>query len=116
MKHSHSWRTLDLIRDHNPIAADVPKMLAGGVTAKVYELGLDVDIGGNFRESAHAARRLDAHDSRRVSRRPKAPFAAIAPRRACDDRRRPRPRQREGKVAILLGVEGESCSKGGSMS
>ncbi len=31
-----------LIHDHNPVAPDVPKMLAGGVTGKVYQFALDV--------------------------------------------------------------------------
>ena len=48
-----SWVALVIaIHDHNPIAPDVPKMLAGGTTAKVYELGVDVELNGRFRDSA----------------------------------------------------------------
>ncbi len=60
----HRQSLVIAIHDHNPIAADVPKMLAGGVTAKVYELGVDVEIGGRFRDSAPRRDGWTAQDSR----------------------------------------------------
>ena len=40
----HRENIVILDHDHNPISRDVPLMLAGGVTAKVYQLGVDVEI------------------------------------------------------------------------
>src|SRR6185436_3318723 len=37
-----------ITHDHRPIGSDLPLMLAGGVTSKVYQVTLDVDIGADI--------------------------------------------------------------------
>ena len=108
----HRRSTVIVIHDHRPIAADVPLMLAGGVTAKVYLLGVDVDISGKYQESAprregwtrKTRESLDialkeiAADSQHL----------LLARKAGDVERA----KREGKIAILLGVEGGKFLEG----
>ena len=92
--------------DHRPIAADLPLMLAGGVTAKVYQVTLDVDPDAGFQASRdryegwlHLAVRnmgdtlaeIDAHSDR-------CTLATTA-----DQIRRAKAANR---IAILLGAEG----------
>jgi len=36
---------------HRPIASDIPLMLAGGVTAKVYQVSIDVDVNSGLKAS-----------------------------------------------------------------
>ena len=48
----HRENVVFVLHDHNPIAPDVPKMLAGGVTGKCYQLGVDVDISAEYKASA----------------------------------------------------------------
>ncbi len=92
--------------DHRPIGPDLPLMLAGGVTAKVYQVTLDVDLDAGVEASRHrtdgwlplairgmeeALTDIDAHADR-----------CLLARTAGDIRRA----KREGRVAILLGAEG----------
>jgi membrane dipeptidase len=100
------------IHDHNPIASDVPKMLAGGTTAKVYQLGVDVAINGRFRDSAPrrdgwTRRTLEALDAAEEAIR-RDPGHVLLARTAADLLRA----HRAGKVAILLGVEGGKLLEG----
>src|SRR5688572_28553090 len=68
----HRKSTVIVIHDHRPIAPDVPLMLAGGVTAKVYQVGVDVEIGPDYRASAtkrdgwKAAAQASLEEARRV--------------------------------------------------
>jgi len=108
----HEQAIVIAIHDHNPIAPDLPLMQRGGVTAKVYQLGVDVEIGKDFRASAarrdgwaartraaleEAKRTIAAHSER-----------AVLVRKAADIERA----KRTGKVAILLGVEGAKLLEG----
>jgi membrane dipeptidase len=100
------------IHDHRPIAPDVPLMLAGGVTAKVYQLGVDVEIGADYQASAPVqagwTRRTRAaldEAVRVIGADPKRLMLALT---AADIRRA----KREGKIAILLGVEGGKLLEG----
>ena len=40
-----------MIHDHIPLDADISLLRKGGVTAKIYNIGVDVEIGPNFLES-----------------------------------------------------------------
>lgn len=108
----HRRSTIVVIHDHRPIAADVPLMLAGGVTAKVYQLGVDVEISAKFRESA-PRREGWAKQTRQVLDAALKEIAAdpqhlILALRASDIETA----KREGKIAILLGVEGGKLVEG----
>jgi membrane dipeptidase len=108
----HQKSVVAVIHDHRPIAPDVPLMLAGGVTAKVYQLGVDVDIGADYLASAP----VQAGWTRRTRAALDEALSAIAADSkrlllalTADDIRRAK---REGKVAILLGVEGGKLLEG----
>ena len=108
----HRESVVIAIHDHNPIAAGVPKMLAGGVTAKVYELGVDVEIGGNFRDSAPrrdgwTCKTPTALDEAENAIRADPGHVMLATSAA--DLVRASARER---VAILLGVEGGKLLEG----
>ncbi len=101
-----------VMHDHNPIAPDVPRMLAGGVTAKVYQVGIDVEIGKDFRASAGrrdgwAKRARASLDEARqtIAADPKRLLLALT----AEDIRRAK---KEGRIAILLGVEGGKLLEG----
>ena len=108
----HRESVVVVIHDHNPIVPDIPLMLSGGVTCKVYQIGLDVDPTAGFRDTApiregwsrRALAELDAVD-KIVAAEPKRLVIA----KSADDIRRAK---REGKVAILLGVEGAKLLDG----
>jgi membrane dipeptidase len=108
----HRRSTVFITHDHRPIGEDIPLMLAGGVTAKVYQVTLDVDIEAGVPASANrkelwlrqavasmdeALRDIDAHRDRA--------FLATG---AADIERA----KREGKIAILLGTEGTRWLEG----
>jgi membrane dipeptidase len=108
----HERAIVVVIHDHNPIAPDVIRMRRGGVTAKVYQLGVDVDPAKNFRASAlqregWAARTQAALDDARrvIAADPEHVLLAL---QAADIERA----KREGKSAILLGVEGAKLLEG----
>src|SRR5437868_1455180 len=92
--------------DHRPLNEDLLCMLAGGVTAKVYQVTVDVDVEAGVEASRNreelwlrqavasmdeALRDIDAHRDR----------ALLATSVADIERAK-----RECKVAILLGTEG----------
>jgi membrane dipeptidase len=98
--------------DHRPIGADIPLMLAGGVTAKVYQVTLDVDVEAGITSSVsrkdgwlrlaaigmdEALRDIERHADR----------CLLA--RSVSDMSRAR---QEGRVAILLGAEGSRWLEG----
>jgi membrane dipeptidase len=108
----HQKSTVIVIHDHRPIAADVPRMLAAGVTAKVYQLGVDVEISMDYLASAArrdgwARRTLAALEEAKtvIAADPKRLTLALT---GTDIRAA----KRDGKVAILLGVEGGKCLEG----
>jgi len=102
----HNESVVVVIHDHNPIGPDIPLMLAGGVTCKVYQIGLDVDPNAGFLDSAPirdgwSSRALAELDE--VDKLVAVESARLLIVKSADDIRRAK---REGKVAILLGVEG----------
>jgi membrane dipeptidase len=108
----HQRSIVTVIHDHNTIAPDVPRMLAGGVTAKVYQVGIDVNIGPNFRDAGKV--RIDWKQRARTSLEQALRTIKADPKRlllaltAADIERA----KRAGKVAILLGVEGGKLLEG----
>ena len=108
----HRESVVIVMHDHNPIDGDVERMLAGGVTAKVYQLLVDVEIGANYRKSADSRegwtqKGLDAirEVRRTIEADPRRLLLAI---KAEDFLRA----KREGKVAILIGAEGAKLLEG----
>ncbi|MCZ6678129.1 MAG: membrane dipeptidase [Candidatus Poribacteria bacterium] len=108
----HERSILTVIHDHRPIGADLPLMIAGGVTAKVYQITLDVDVDAGYEPSKDrtegwlrlatrgmetALREIEAHQG-----------DCILARTAGDiwDAKR------DGRVAILLGAEGARWLEG----
>ena len=108
----HRENVVWVIHDHRPIAPDIPLMLAGGVTGKIYNLGIDIDVEQGI--AASAARRegwarqtmaaLDQADGD-IQADPQRVLLA----RSVDDILRAK---REGKVAIMYGVEGGKLLEG----
>jgi membrane dipeptidase len=108
----HRSSLVAVLHDHNPIESDVPNMASGGVTAKVYQLGVDVEIGGEFRASAPirdgwALKTLVAIDHAEAAIK-SDPARLVLATKAEDIVRA----KREGKIAILLGVEGGKLLEG----
>ncbi len=108
----HRENVVWVIHDHRPIAPDIPLMLAGGVTGKIYNLGIDVDIEQGI--AASAARREGwarqtmaalEEAERSIQADPKHVLLALS----VEDILRAK---REGKVAILFGVEGGKLLEG----
>jgi len=102
----HRKASVIVIHDHNPIPADVPRMRAGGVAAKVYQLGVDVEIGKDYlttsaKRSGFRARARAALDEARqtIMADPQRLVLALS----ADDIERAR---QAGKIAILMGIEG----------
>ncbi len=108
----HRSSIVAVTHDHRPIGEDLPQMLAGGVTSKIYQITVDVDIDAGVAASINrpdlwlhqavcsmdeALRDIDAHRD-----------AALLARTAADVERA----KREGKVAILIGTEGTRWLEG----
>ncbi|MEE2709338.1 MAG: membrane dipeptidase [Gemmatimonadota bacterium] len=102
----HKRATVVIDHDHRPIGTDIPLMKTGGVTAKVYQVSLDVDLDIGYKASAEkkngwlrlaaqgvtkALEEIEAH----------APDCVLA-KTASDIRLA----KAADQVAILLGVEG----------
>lgn len=108
----HNKSIIIVMHDHRPIAADIPKMLKGAVTAKVFNFALDVEVGRNYQLSAKryegwAKQSLIALEkalSDIEQNRAKACLALSA-----NDIERAK---KEGKVAIILGSEGGKLMEG----
>ena len=109
----HRSSLVVVLHDHNPIEPDVPIMADGGVTAKVYQLGVDVEIGGDYRASAADSRRLGEIKPSTASIVPRRRSSADPARRVLATKTEDIIRaKREGKIAILLGVEGGKLLEG----
>jgi len=107
----HEQSMVILMHDHLPIIGDIPKMRAGGVTAKVYNLICDVEISGDFRASANQyegwAKRALAQLDQAINEI-EADDKVILALTANDIEKA----KREGKIAILLGSEGGKLLEG----
>ncbi len=104
--HIHRRSIVIVDHDHRPIGPDLAPMRAGGVTAKVYQVTLDVDPEVGY--SASATRKtgwlhLAAGDMERALRQIEAHAeSCFLARKAADIHRA----KAEGRIAILLGAEG----------
>lgn len=102
----HRHATIVVDHDHRPIGPDLPFMVAGGVTAKVYQVTLDVDVEAGFAASRdrpagwlHLAVRGMAETLADIEAH--ADLCCLA-ETAADIRAA----KAQGRVAILLGAEG----------
>ena len=100
------------MHDHRSIAEDLPLMRAGGVTAKVFQVGLDVEIGQTFAASVSKTKGwtkrtlVSMEEAIRVIEEHKD--VATLALTASDIERA----KESGKIAILLGVEGGKLLEG----
>jgi membrane dipeptidase len=107
----HKDSTVVVIHDHRPITPDVPIMLSGGVTCKVFQVGIDVEIGARFQQSADrrggwAARTMaELNEARREIDEAGRLLPALS---AADIERA----KQDGKASIMLGVEGGKLLEG----
>lgn len=108
----HAQSVVIVVHDHMPIAPDAEKMLRGGVTGKVQKLLVDVEIDADIAASAATrdgwkAKALAAIQEVRqaIDADPERLMLALS---ASDFNRA----KREGKAAILLGVEGAKLLEG----
>ena len=108
----HRNSIISVTHDHNPLSEDLPRMQAGGVTSKIFQITVDVDIDAGVAASINrpdqwlhqavcsmdeALRDIEAHRD-----------ACILARTVADIERA----KREGKVAILIGTEGTRWLEG----
>lgn len=107
----HQRSTVLVMHDHHPIAEDVPLMLAGGVTAKVYQIDVDVEIGADYMASA-PVRQGWTRRARMVLDEALQVIAADARLLLALTAEDIESAKREGRVAILLGVEGGKLLEG----
>lgn len=100
-----------VIHDHRPIADDIPKMEAGRVAAKLFNIGVDVDIGGMIQESGRRRQGWKQQTMKSMHEaldEIKGTQNAVLARTAHDVE----VAHRQGKPAILLGVEGGKLLEG----
>jgi len=108
----HKKHVVFVIHDHNPIEPDLPRMVAGGVAGKLFNLGIDVDVESGISASAperegwskKTLAALDDVDTVLANHRQHMLIAGSA-----DDILRAK---QEGKIAIMLGVEGGKLLEG----
>lgn len=108
----HRRSLIAITHDHRPIAEDLPLMAAGGVTAKVYQVTLDVDVEAGYEASLtrtegwlrlascgmdSALRDIESH-----------PDQCLLARTVSDVLMA----KEQGRVAILLGSEGTRWLEG----
>lgn len=108
----HADSLVVVIHDHNPVFADVEPMRAGGVTAKVFQILVDVVPSRDFQKSAEifAGWTTMALESiRRVRREIADNSDRLLLATRADDLLRAK---KDGKIAILLGVEGGKLLEG----
>lgn len=108
----HRRAAVVITHDHRPIGEDLGAMLAGGVTAKVYQLVVDVDVEAGYeasrtREALWLQQAVVAMEQALAEIDANADRCLLA-RTAADVRRA----KREGKAAILLGTEGTRWLEG----
>ncbi len=108
----HRENVVFVVHDHNPIAPDVPKMLAGGVTGKCYQLGADVEISAEYKASAPkregwAQKTMQSLEEAEhvIKSDPKHLILATTAEDILQAKR-------EGKIAIMFGVEGGKLLEG----
>lgn len=108
----HRRATVVVVHDHRPIGEDLPLMVEGGVTAKVYQITLDVDLDAGYQASRHqtegwlrlAARGLENALSDIERHYP----GCILVKKSRDIRQA----KAEGRAAIMLGAEGARWVEG----
>jgi len=108
----HRDNVVIVTHDHNPIVADAPKMLAGGVTGKCWQAIVDVDPAIGYeasvrkREGWYAAAMQSLVDARRA--------IAAEPNRLlhCTSAADFLNAKKDGKIGILLGAEGAKLLEG----
>lgn len=106
--HNHSL--IAVMHDHRPIAEDVPRMLAGGVTCKCFQVAIDVDVEAGTEASAT----IQEGWLRRIAEGMETALediestGSILVRTAADIERA----KAEGKAAIMLGCEGSRWMEG----
>ncbi|MBM3238893.1 hypothetical protein FJZ31_21590 [Candidatus Poribacteria bacterium] len=107
----HEKSIVILMHDHLPITCDIPKMRAGGVTAKVYNLICDVEISGDFRASANQyegwAKRALVQIDQAITEIESNENVLLA--LTAEDIEKAK---REEKIAILFGSEGGKLLEG----
>ena len=108
----HREHVVWVMHDHRPIAPDVPLMLKGSVTGKIYNLGLDIDVEQGIAASAArregwARRTMATLEEAEGAIRADPQHVLLA--RSVEDILRAK---RQGKVAILFGVEGGKLLEG----
>ena len=107
----HKKHVVFVIHDHMPIEPDIARMVEGGVTGKLFNLGVDVDIETGIKASAALREgwtkktlEIMNHVDALLANHPELLLA-----RSADDIVRAK---REGKIAIMLGVEGGKLLEG----
>ncbi|MBI2951434.1 membrane dipeptidase [bacterium] len=109
---THRRAVVAVVHDHRPIGPDLPLMLAGGVTAKVYQVTLDVDVDAGFQASRNRADgwlRLAAQGMEEALRDIEAHREQCLLARTARDILQAK---EEGRVAVLLGAEGARWLEG----
>ncbi|MBM3262084.1 MAG: membrane dipeptidase [candidate division Zixibacteria bacterium] len=107
----HDASTIVVMHDHRPVAEDAPRMIVGGVTAKVYMVGVDVDIGPDFMASA-AIRDGWSVRARAEIETTLAVISADPHLVSANSAANIRRAKADGKAAIVLGVEGGKLLEG----
>ncbi len=108
----HQKAIVCVTHDHRPIAPDLPLMIEGGVTAKLFQFALDVDVEAGLDASRNRTegwlRLATAGLEEALRDIQEHPDQCILATTAQDIRRA----KRDGKVAILLGTEGTRWLEG----
>lgn len=108
----HRRSLVAVIHDHRPISEDLPLMTEGGVTAKVYQITLDVDVDAGYhasRDQTEGWFRLAARGMEQALREIEAHHqGCILARKASDIQGA----KEEGRIAIILGAEGARWLEG----
>ena len=105
-KSIHQDSLVMITHDHRPVGPDLSLMRDGGVTAKVYQVTLDVDPEAGAQASRHRTENwlhLAVTEMERVLREIEAHAEDCFLARTADDVRRAKA---EDRIAILLGAEG----------
>ena len=108
----HRESTVIVVHDHNPVGTDTDQLFSGGVTAKLYKCGVDIDVGPEFMKSALLRDGWKAKTEAEIARArsaiesdPKRLTLALS----ADDIEQAK---RDGKAAIVLAVEGGKLLEG----
>lgn len=108
----HRRAVVAVVHDHRPIVEDLELMRAGGVTAKVYQVTLDVDVEAGYQASRDREAgwlRLATGQMEEALAQIEADSQRCTLARSAGDIRRA---EEEGRVAILLGAEGTRWLEG----